>query len=74
MLRTQRQATLFGGDMDTDDLEPVAKMPDAKNLEIMSIEALGEYIAGLEGEIERTRTEIALKEKARDGAESVFRK
>ena len=60
--------------MDTDDLEPVAKMPDAKNLEIMSIEALGEYIAGLEGEIERTRTEIALKEKARDGAESVFRK
>jgi uncharacterized small protein (DUF1192 family) len=72
--RRVRQATLFGGDMDTDDLEPVAKKPDAKNLEIMSIEALGEYIAELEGEIERVHAEIALKEKARDGAESVFRK
>ena len=60
--------------MDTGDLEPVAKKPDLKNLEVMSIEALGEYIARLEGEIERTRAEIALKEKARDGAESVFRK
>jgi len=40
----------------------------------MSIEALGEYIAELEGEIERVHTEIALKEKARNGAESVFRK
>lgn len=60
--------------MDTDDLEPVAKKPDLKNLEVMSIEALGEYIAELEGEIERVRAEIALKEKARDGAESVFRK
>lgn len=60
--------------MDTDDLEPVVKKPDSKNLEIMSIEALGEYIAELEGEIERARAEIALKEIARDGAESVFRK
>ncbi len=60
--------------MDTDDLEPIAKKPDLKNLEVMSIEALGEYIAELEGEVERVRAEIALKEKARDGAESVFRK
>ncbi|MDP6428440.1 MAG: DUF1192 domain-containing protein [Rhodospirillales bacterium] len=60
--------------MDTDDLEPVAKKAEIKNLEIMSIEALGEYIAELEDEIERVRAEIALKEKARAGAESVFRK
>jgi uncharacterized small protein (DUF1192 family) len=40
----------------------------------MSIEALGEYIAELEDEIERVRAEIALKEKARAGAESVVRK
>ena len=60
--------------MDTDDLEPVVKKPDIKNLEIMSIEALGEYIAELGQEIERVRAEIAIKEKARDGAESVFRK
>jgi len=60
--------------MDTDDLEPVSKKPDRKNLEVMSIEALGEYIGELEEEIGRVRAEITLKDKARDGAESVFRK
>ncbi len=60
--------------MDTDDLEPQQQKPAPKNLEEMSIEALGEYIAELEDEIERVRAEIALKEKARAGAESVFRK
>ena len=36
--------------MDTDDLEPVEKKPDQKDLEIMSIEALREYIAEMERE------------------------
>ena len=35
--------------MDTDDLEPVTKKPDIKNLEIMSVDALGEYIDTAEG-------------------------
>ncbi|MDH5748375.1 MAG: DUF1192 domain-containing protein [Rhodospirillales bacterium] len=60
--------------MDTDDLEPVKAKTEQKNLEVMSIEALGEYIAELEAEIKRVRTAILAKEKARDGAESFFKK
>ena len=61
-------------EMDTDDLEPEKKVEKPTDLEIMSIEALGEYIADLEAEIARARAQIAEKEKARLGAESVFRK
>ena len=60
--------------MDTDDLEPIKEKPAPKNLDIMSIEALHEYIAELEAEIARVRDTIGHKEKARVGAESVFRK
>ncbi len=59
--------------MDLDDLEPRAKEPQKKNLEIMSIEALKAYIDELEAEIARTREAIALKEKARAGADTVFK-
>lgn len=59
--------------MDTDDLEPEKKAVEQKDLEVMSIEALGEYIQDLEAEIERTRRAIALKQEARSGAESVFK-
>ena len=37
--------------MDIEDLEPQSKKPGIKNLEIMSIEALCEYIEELEAEI-----------------------
>jgi len=60
--------------MDIEDLEPKNKKPEPKNLEVMSIEALGEYIEELEAEIHRAKTEIASKEKAREGAEAVFKK
>lgn len=60
--------------MDADDLEPEKKIEPPKNLEIMSIEALGEYIADLEAEIARARAQIGRKETARLGAESVFKK
>ena len=59
--------------MDIDDLEPIVPVAKLKNLEIMSIEALGDYIGELETEIERARAEIALKQAAREGAESVFK-
>ncbi len=59
--------------MDMDDLEPVKKKPVLKKLEEMSLEALGDYIAELEAEIARVREAIALKEEARQGAESVFK-
>jgi len=59
--------------MDTDDLEPVKKKSEQKDLEIMSIEALHEYIADLDLEIQRARMAISMKEDARKGAESVFK-
>jgi len=60
--------------MDTDDLEPQQKKPEPKNLDDMSIEALGDYIAELEAEIARVREVIAAKEGARSGAEDFFKK
>jgi uncharacterized small protein (DUF1192 family) len=40
----------------------------------MSIEALHEYVGELEAEIARVRETIAAKEKARVGAETLFRR
>ena len=60
--------------MDLEDLEPRHRPPVKKNLDVMSVEALGEYIAALEAEIERVRAAIAAKNAARAGAESVFKR
>ena len=60
--------------MEEQDLEPRTKRQKPKDLEVMSVEALNEYIAGLEAEIERARAEIAKKQDSRTAAESVFRK
>jgi uncharacterized small protein (DUF1192 family) len=62
------------GTMDLDELEPTKKKPTLRNLEIMSIEALGDYIGELKTEIARAEAEIAAKRKARSGAESFFKK
>ncbi|GAB6054210.1 hypothetical protein JCM17960_30300 [Magnetospira thiophila] len=59
--------------MDTDDLEPKRPVVGAPDLAGMSIEALGDYIAQLETEIERARAAIEGKQAARAGAESVFK-
>ena len=58
--------------MDIDELDPLTKKPKLKNLEIMSLESLSEYIEELEIEILRARKEITEKEKARQGAEAIF--
>lgn len=60
--------------MDEEDLQPQPQKPDLKNLEVMSVEALEDYIGELEGEIERVRAEIAKKQSAKSDAESIFRK
>lgn len=60
--------------MDTDDLEPIKKKPVPKDLEVMSIEALRDYIADLQAEIRRAEGMIASKDKARAGAEAFFKK
>ena len=59
--------------MDTDDLEPIKKKPQTKDLSRMSIEGLREYIAELKTEIVRAEEAIAKKDKAREGAESFFK-
>ena len=60
--------------MDTDDLEPEKKKPVPKNLEILSIEALGEYIGELEAEIPRVRGAIAVKQSTQADADQFFKK
>jgi len=60
--------------VDSDDQEPILKKIDFIDLEIMSIEALGDYISQLRLEIQRVESEIELKKKARIGAENIFRK
>ena len=60
--------------MDEQDLEPLTKRKKLKDLDIMSIEALNEYIAGLEAEIERARAAIAAKQSHKVAAESFFKK
>ncbi len=60
--------------MDIEDLEPRKVPPKPRNLEEMSLEALAEYVAELEAEIERAKVAIAGKRQARSLADSVFRK
>jgi len=59
--------------MDTDELEPPVRKQGLKDLEVMSIEALHEYIAELDVEISRARSMIESKHGARDGAEQFFK-
>ncbi len=60
--------------MDTDELEPEKKKLEPKNLEIMSIEALGEYIGELEAEIARVREAVTAKQSAQAQADQFFKK
>jgi uncharacterized small protein (DUF1192 family) len=59
--------------MDSDDLEPLKKKPQPKDLSRMSIGDLNDYIAELRAEIARAEAAIALKDKARAGAASFFK-
>lgn len=59
--------------MDAEDLEPLTKKAKPRDLTIMSIEDLEEYIDLMNAEIERTKVAIAAKKSARAGAESVFK-
>lgn len=59
--------------MDTDDLEPLKKKPQPKDLSRMSVGDLKEYIAGLQAEIARAEAAIVNKDKARAGAAAFFK-
>lgn len=59
--------------MDTDDLDPIKKKPVKKDLTRLSVGDLREYIADLKTEIARAEAAIAVKDKARSGADSFFK-
>ena len=60
--------------MDEDDLAPQRQPPKLKDLTLMGIAELEEYIAGLDNEIARARAEIAAKQRQRSGAEAIFKR
>ena len=60
--------------MDEEDLLPQRQPPKLKDLTLLGIAELEEYIAGLESEIARARAEIAAKQKQRTGAEALFKR
>lgn len=60
--------------MDEEELLPRRQPPKPKDLTLLGIAELEEYIGGLEAEIDRARTEIAAKQRQRSGAESLFKR
>ena len=60
--------------MDEEDLVPRRQPPKPNDLTLLGIVELEEYIAGLESEIARARSEIAAKQKQRSGAEALFKR
>ena len=60
--------------VDEEDLVPRNQPKKLKDLTLMGIAELEEYIAGLEGEIARARAESAAKQKQRSGSEALFKR
>lgn len=60
--------------MDEEDLLPGRKPTPPKDLTLLGIAELEDYVAGLEAEIARAQAEIAEKKKHRGGAEALFRR
>jgi uncharacterized small protein (DUF1192 family) len=65
---------LEGRKMDEEDLLPQRQKPKPKDLTLLGIAELEEYIAGLESEIARARVEIAARQRQRSGAEALFKR
>jgi uncharacterized small protein (DUF1192 family) len=59
---------------DDEDLRPQRQPPKPRDLTLLGIAELEEYVAALEAEIARARTEIAAKRKQRSGAEALFKR
>jgi uncharacterized small protein (DUF1192 family) len=60
--------------MNIEELEPTKKPAPKKDLTVLSIDELWDYIATLRTEIERTEAAIAAKQAHRSGAEAFFKK
>ena len=59
--------------MDSDDLEPRKVKPKPKDLELLGVKELEEYIAGLQAEIDRARAVIDGKQSHKGAAEALFK-
>ena len=60
--------------MDEEDLLPQRQPVKPRDLTLLGIAELEEYIAGLESEVARARAEIAAKQRQRSGAEALFKR
>jgi uncharacterized small protein (DUF1192 family) len=60
--------------IEDEDLVPRNQPKKLKDLTLMGIAELEEYIAALEAEAARARAEIAAKQKQRGGAEALFKR
>lgn len=60
--------------MDDEDLPQSKKPAPLKDLTLLGIVELEDYIAGMRSEIARAEAEIAEKRKHRGGAEALFRR
>ncbi len=60
--------------MDEEDLVPLRQPKPKRDLAPLGIAELEAYVGELEAEIQRAKGEIALKQKHRGGAESVFKR
>jgi len=60
--------------MDEDDLPPGKKPAPLKDLTLLGIAELEDYITGMRAEIARAEAEIAEKRKHRGGAEALFKR
>ncbi|HXQ53786.1 MAG TPA: DUF1192 family protein [Stellaceae bacterium] len=60
--------------MDEEDLLPLRKPKQKRDLAPMAIAELEVYIVELEEEIARARADIAAKRKQRGGAEALFKR
>ena len=59
--------------MEEQDLEPRTKRPKPRDLDVMSLEALHDYIAKMESEIARIRAAIEAKQTWRSQADTFFK-
>lgn len=59
--------------MELEDLEPRKAISKPKDLELLGVEELEEYLAELETEAARVKEKIAAKKAYKSGAEGLFK-
>lgn len=59
--------------MDLDELEPRKQKPKPRNLDVLSIEELNDYIEEMRAEIKRVEEKIAAKKAHMSAAADIFK-